>query len=482
MIKKILIVAVLLLAVAAPVVLADAGPAPEPSHGEFIQVKCSALTKEAAIGEDFAIELTITNQTRYKISLQWMSFGLIGLIEGLEDSAVVCDDENLELDAYEVITLQITDRVYSDINWYRDGEYYYADLIPDIMYTIDWTNEIFYYYEKPDTGIPIRITNLYDGSEYFSIEWLDSREIFYYSEYYAENYYDNGVGQMFLEGYVCYQMNFINDSDAEVYGNTPYQDRIINDTFNRMYFEDEITDVVEFIIRPIAEIDGNYYCIESKREYITRMIDIPDISIEVDIDKPDTQSPNADYTVSVTNTGSASYDNLVLLIRNKYGDNNISVIEQPDNIAPGETVGIEFNGINETYINYLCIGYLLDGMIYCRHVECSAPSDNFETVKTAEINPDVFFCFDYEFEESLKEQTAEWQTFSAETATPTTELTAQPSPTVTAKVTAVISPTVTVSNRQNPMIWALVCIIALLAAAVVFIIRVIIKLDRENKE
>ena len=55
MIKKILIVAVLLLVAAVPVVLADAGPAPEPSHGEFIRIKCSALTKEAAIGEDFRI-------------------------------------------------------------------------------------------------------------------------------------------------------------------------------------------------------------------------------------------------------------------------------------------------------------------------------------------------------------------------------------------------------------------------------------------
>lgn len=132
------------------------------------------------------------------------------------------------------------------------------------------------------------------------------------------------------------------------------------------------------------------------------------------------------------------------------------------------------------------VGYLLEGMYLYWYIDLNmAITDEDNVILETVYTNNYISVWDYEYDmimEQVEINTPTAQTFTAVptaqdstatptmTAVPTLEILPEASPTTTAEIA--------VTNRQNPMLWLLVIVIALAIVAAGLIVKIITKKDK----
>jgi len=188
MIKKIMIISVILMASVLflyPVNADDGGS--EYDDGKLLSFTFDAIQKEAKIGEEFTFKITITNHTAYYISnlifsqiLDAQSYAW-RTVDKSELGIPENGNTSISIDPYKTVEYEITYIVPEEINWIKDGDYYYVNLSPILDYSAiddDYIDETgtpwnWDFINGSGGSIPIELANLYDGSEYMNITITD---------------------------------------------------------------------------------------------------------------------------------------------------------------------------------------------------------------------------------------------------------------------------------------------------------------------
>lgn len=478
MVRKIILFACALLIAAVPAVMADAGGVPKSVDGKIIDIKVRALSDEIAIGQPATLEITITNLTQHTVSPVHMSLGFTWFKIDYHGEMLNIDTDELKLGAYESVTFEITDVVSDYLKWYKAGDEYFTDVEAEIEFFIRRSDSREFFYQIAEKPVTLKINNLYDGSEYIDIAWLDNRKTMYFREYIAEDYYDDGTSELCTRAAQYYDMLLKNNSDEVIFETEPDNERIINDYFSYYEAGTGIPDIHEFRFAPIFQVADKYYCVEITREYNTQFVEKPNVKIDIAAEPSNTNS-NAKCTVTVENTGDSPINDLFIYIVNYYKDADNLTFEKLTNLEPNETASMEYYLKDNGDFGGLSYGYLKDGMfiIWYKDVEVKTSDTDeitFEITDKTRIN-----VVDYDYRK--KQEEAERLELESQ-ATPVPDMTPPPTqePTITPVLTPTSTPAITVTKHQNPMILALFIVLVLLIGALIFVIRAMSKMIKEK--
>ncbi len=476
MIKKIIILTAIIVFTAVPIVMADAGPAPQPADGKLIDIVFSLSTDEIVIGEELAINVTVTNLTRHQVELTRMYFGIFSYSTDHDSNKTSVNEDELKLSAYESLTFEIKDCVDEYISWYKDGEYYYTDVYAGLNFWAGGYRDEDYYYEESESIIPLRINNLYDGSEMLEIRWIDNIENIYFYKKTYENYYDEGIPEIIAAGMVYYDVLYINNSEVKIGKAEPNEEYRMHDLYYKYEIFSELKSTYQQNISEIFEIDGYYYCVRAEREYSTKIIEVPIVDLNIDLIDEDGQGYFI-YKLEITNRGNDTIENFMIMAADFQNAFYLPVSESIGTIKKGETVVFELTLPNDEAIDDLKAGYILDGMFFWWEISCIYTDDRYIDADTAVIDDENMNCYDYEYANQL---------ITGDTYTEEPVYTVLPTNTpdiqqTTAAPDEPSAPDISVKDRKTPYIWAIVVVSMLIAAAIVMIAFTMKKIIEDKK-
>lgn len=489
MIKKILLIALLLMILVVPCVFADAANTPIADEGELIKVEYKIADTDIEIDGEIKFSMTITNLTNMSFRMEdIIDYGMTKWIQvGIDLDDRNAKREYIELGAFESIEIEFAEPIIYFSNWYKDGDEFFTDFDPVIHFYMDENNDGIYdwseiYVQAAQDPIKLRVTNLYDGSDFVEFEWLDDRDIIYYIIGKEWIDHDEYMDTNYATANMNYKYSLKNLSDAEILGVKAGETKTDYSSFYSFVYLDEMGEKETLYFRKIFLIDGKNYAIEYPRTYKTAFLEPPKVDAEIIY----TKAEDGDYvdgiTVVVTNSYEDEIENLGVDIYTQTEYTYARVFDF-GTVKKGESLQVT---TDYDFFEQIGIGYLIDGVFYCWDIDCYDFWGEIEEDEHIVLEP---VSYDYDFTSSIdieawnyrKEQ---WDLKMSYTPEPTEIVT--PMPRVTDAPTPTLEPTsspisaVTVTKRSNPMLWAFIAIGVLMAGAVVAIVLSIKKIVRDK--
>ncbi len=265
---------------------ADSGPSQFYDKNDRLTFSVSTDQTEVAIGETLNFTLVLRNRTNDTITMS----------NNTESPGIWCPHEPASIDidlggvvvpAGKRVTIDISYPVTDTVKWYaKDGEYYMDidltlnyETVSDFTYGDELYRDAYTYFEKVQAKpIPIKITNLYDGSNYIDFNLRTNRDVFDVWDSYS--WYENV--QNIEYAYITNTISVTNISDEELSDFSfydSYEGDIMEESFD-LYKQDqcfvstsnqyryrkmsEVPDHLDAVYRAKFNIDGKFYAIEER--------------------------------------------------------------------------------------------------------------------------------------------------------------------------------------------------------------------------
>ncbi len=347
--------------------------------------------EEVAIGETMTYTIKIKNHSRYY-------FEAIFVNESIEDTVIDYDkysfredfrDLDHGLDPYESRVIEIEITVPEHVAWYQVGDDYCFNLKPQLDYWVDESGVNPGLYGWGYTNmigvdpIPIRITNLNDGEDIISVNFLETNSTvsFYDHEHESEEESHTFFGQ--LDGNIANYLEIKNLTDQEyefVYLDAYRNEFLRNDSVFFLqpnehiavevgtgYYivPDEILDTLDISYHMVFKsAEGEYFASGVDRTCTTSVFLVPEISLYIEKQEIDQSFAR------LTNYGTTDIEDLVIC----YACDSPNTLEQLmasaviETLRSGESIEIkdipfamELEG-REDPVSNLRIGKLEDGL------------------------------------------------------------------------------------------------------------------------
>ena len=284
---------------------------------ENLSISISLNNKEAQIGGTLDFAVTLTNNTSQPVS-DWYLFSIFSdtaVSKEVADSLKCFNNEAIE--PYGTVVWNITEQVSSDIYWYENNGAYYTDfefLLDYFAYNESESYDTEYYYKSKKT--PIKLTNLYDGSEFLKFSSVEDEATVYLGyEYYdsdSESSTNNVYGRInsdvsitsitgFEISNLAIKKNF--DEIVEAASLAPHES-IINE-FNYSYWmdESEVPSALPFGVTTIFNINDKYYAAGYTKNIPAKVIDMPKLELTL----KQSEDSASKYVLSVKNVSGTDY-------------------------------------------------------------------------------------------------------------------------------------------------------------------------------
>lgn len=159
----------------------DAGPILDTE--DKMSIEFELKSREAQIGGTLDFTLTLSNNSPKPIS--WLMLRRV-----FKDTALTEDInvfENIpELKAGEKKVLFLSASIPQNVYWYKKGNSYYTDFYLYFEYlawetyedSVDGGWKTYYFYKSDP--VPIKLTNVYDGTEILKLESVEKENVFYF--------------------------------------------------------------------------------------------------------------------------------------------------------------------------------------------------------------------------------------------------------------------------------------------------------------
>ena len=331
----------------------DTGPSQFYDKDDRLTFSISTNQTEVAIGETLEFTLELRNRTYETITMEksrWYPHA---------PSSIDIDLDGVVVEPGKRVAIDISYPVTDTVKWYeKDGEFY-MDInltldyvtISSFMYDGDYYEDEYTYFEKVQAKpIPIKITNLYDGSEFINFELLTNRNVFgtwgSYSNYenvpdVIEAYITNNIAATNTSEAVLSDFSFYNMYDGSIKErdfDLKNGDRCWTSTSNRYVYSraSEVPEYLDAVYRAKFNIDGKYYAVEKQISCGVASINTPEIESRLVQTEPD-EAGNIAYTINIKNKSEKTVFGFYLV----EGNQNLSVFDAGNyvgNIEPGEKV------------------------------------------------------------------------------------------------------------------------------------------------
>ena len=386
MIKKTTLILLLLLISVAPCALANDGGS-RPDH-QRLTFSFTLKSNEVKIGETFEFTMKITNNTSREAELLyfWQIFEESHNTQNAKIDGII-------IDPYKTTSLDISYQVPENINWYEINGEYFIDFRPELYYLAkeildgestdyDWydiEDDYWDYYQMSTQNIQLKITNLKNGGDFARISILDNKSIVGFND---SAYHESASwnGELLAEHVSYLKIENLSEktlSKVSVF-ETAYYPQMENETlqvgenyvFKHTYhlglLEEDIPQKIDIDFRMIFSLDNQYYCVHTKKQYDTKVYNVPCINIHL-IQVDDKNSDTYKYTFLFENNTNETIENFcVLYIEDgklqssfeKYGEYTLHGI-----FNPGDTWHFPL-GFPPTEDVHFIAGYMEEGTLY----------------------------------------------------------------------------------------------------------------------
>ena len=347
-----------------------------PDYSGMVTYTVETDCEEVGIGETFEFTVTIKNRTEY-------SFERVELCTFIEDAQMYYFlmfgeyDDRLILHPYETRVIVFEMTVPEHVAWYKVGDDYYFNLKPELRYEVNEDDPLSMQNIHGGWGfinmagvaaIPIRITNLYDGSDLITLDLVDTNStVYFYGGRYGyedvdnmyegqydgdinniiqiENLTDNEFKIMYID---TYNREFFDSDDYYLYAN----EKIIVDVFSEYYHlpKDIPTNIDVQYHMIFQSASGEYFAVGDEKKCKTKIFNIPNMTV--------TNVFEEDSTTKVfTNAGSTKIKNLTIC----YGIDFTMSVE--DILALSKTVTLQpGDSVEVPYSDSYRLGYISSGI------------------------------------------------------------------------------------------------------------------------
>jgi hypothetical protein len=287
---------------------------------------------EAEIGGTLEFELTLTNNMQYPIIM----FAIKQVFKCGEHSTYNTDifhgTEMGNIEAGKSVTYDISVGVPKSVYWYKEGDNYYFDFDLELLYLgkdiygqIDGDARMDWEYIKQDlTTVPVKITNLSDGSDMVKLELSEKETSFYFPQYqdFVSHIYH---GELFSEA--INGLTFTNESAQKIEDLYFYNRREENKDslpeflgpaesltvtiWNHYYLApDGLPETLPAEYKAVFKSGDKYYAAEKVRQYPAVFLQCPKLSLSSYYSPQSSGGQPAKITV--TNTSDEDYENIYL--------------------------------------------------------------------------------------------------------------------------------------------------------------------------
>lgn len=283
MLKKILLLILVLLCLMPSVCFADDSAIPDDKNRLTAEITFDSF--EAQIGEDFCFTVTLTNNTDDNIRIFDFDFVFNQYTITEQDKEKYSSFLN-SLEAGESVVIDAALNISQDTVWYKKGESFYTDfqLCLEFYYNdIDIKYDIFKFESEQ---VPIKITNLYDGSQLLSAETSMQNGSFIYGYGFKDKYptisadYEVSISNLSEDYIDLLILRTFQSSPYYLEGIHSGQTRVQYHSFHTNYYTSEelppdlpISNLVTF------KVDGIYYGVQSQPTFPIKVIEFPNIEI-----------------------------------------------------------------------------------------------------------------------------------------------------------------------------------------------------------
>lgn len=349
MTKKIIILCMLAFMFAVPCALAnDAEPLYD--NDEFITYSCMAHSNVIAINGEMTFAITLTNHT----DMRFVGFEVTSILDYTwigNNTKVANIAQEIVLEPYQSISVDFSYIVPEDVYWYKIGDYYYADFAPNLSYLVDTFSKdmnnvtadisLTGYTNPSEQVIPLKITNISDGTDYLNIKILDDRSIL---PYFATT--DDGEYSAYINSYISME----NKSDIDlaiINANNSTQKFSKDGKYYRLKAKDTIntkigssfwckpedvnpTKAIDYKVLFTIE-DNKYLAAKATRDFTATILDYPDVTIKITPEYTMNSSKRTSL-FTITNNSSKDIDNFFI----SYGEDSF---KDMDTFSKSSTVG-----------------------------------------------------------------------------------------------------------------------------------------------
>lgn len=475
MIKKVLVILLMLVLLFPVDALANDGGAMLDDN-KYLSIDVKFDSKEAEIGGDFSFTVTFKNNSVDIIDLG--SVGQIFYDNWLsDDDATEMGISDIVLNPGKKATLDIVTTVPHSIICYEKKGTYYTDFDFNIYYFLEpvdkengFEKRHVEFYENKSNKIPIKITNVYDGSEYLKLELQEKETICYFPDYQNHNY---NIYDEYLSSTVTDTLKVTNTS------NNLITNLYIEDLRSRIWYDDK--SVLTLDSKKNIEVEIRYYNFIHQRKLPKKLTAKYMINYKIG-DKYYTTHINKTYPVeilncpildvtknndyvTILNTSSTDLTELYVDVNcNEYHD----IIYNEDNIIPilhkDSNIQIPYSE-NTNKIEEYIVGLIREGKIYLWNIDNinKTPYYNYEELQRY-----------FHIKEILPTPTP------SPTPSPTLSPTSTPAPTSTKEITPEPTQVIEVTNitKESSMPW---WVWVVLAFAIVGVGTVIYVYRNKNK-
>ncbi len=278
---------------------------------------------QAAIGEEFKYHLTISNNSKYTMSIIHINLPFDQYFDS---------DSIQDIPPGKSITIQGTDIVSNEVVWYKkDGEFYF-DYDIGIGYSFKgmFGSEVVDMINVDDNPTPVKLTNIKDGSDFLSLNVIEENKDFVFTimELFDEDYSDKFLNRW---GDIENSVEMVNTS-TKVLDNlmisgyytteeqpalVPGEKRTVTMGCHRQidYWEDRPNaSMVRY--NALFVVDSQIYGVETERIYPNVYVD-SEAKVSVSVDRYEgifkSSEPGFDnYLVTVKNTGKETINNFYI--------------------------------------------------------------------------------------------------------------------------------------------------------------------------
>lgn len=320
-----------------------------------------------------------------------------------------------------MIEIEIT--VPEHVAWYKVGDDYYFNLKPQLDYWVDESGVNPGLYGWGYTNmigvdpIPVRITNMNDGSDLISVDCLDENNMIYFYDY---NHRDEDESRTFLgqyDGYIYNYLKYKNLTNEEFnvisienvtnifwrnyvsyFGKNEtkfvvYPEEEFNIDISSSYYivPEEVPDEIKIHYNmTFASSEGKYYAIGVERDCGTKIYEVPEVNVMFSLQE------NGKATARITNYSDYEVQDIVIYYK-VYAPGTIEVLMENSIITTlqrGETV--EINDIeyepkeegSDVYISNLRIGMLDGNTFIFRYIQYDG--EEIEKIKLREHSHEIW--------------------------------------------------------------------------------------------
>lgn len=340
----------------------------------LVSIDVDFKSYEAAIGEPFEFSVSLTNNTLYDFS----AWAVSRFFEHQEwDRFIIDEDYGLDdsLDSDKTVTYDLSYIIPEDVFWYKTEDGFFIDFNLEMsfwgpLYKYEHYRKYLNDGESWDFidnygPIPIRLKNIFDGSDMARMEMDYDFDQIYFSEHNLNSFLSDGklLGE-FYNDITIYNISDFKLNNLFIHRQLKEDNERRDKTFYSLDPNLEFRKSVEnyYIYSPksipsnikidygcIFNVDGTYFGISENLILPTYTVKRPNIEInkiESDSDKS---------IIEVTNNSYKSLDNFYLSLTGYYSEDKLY-----DRIEGKESVQIEI----ENDSRYIYFGKIRDGMLF----------------------------------------------------------------------------------------------------------------------